>query len=594
MFRLKNLKDTTSRKDLAVLLGFKPKMFSYILYKKQDDAKYNKFEIQKRTGGVRTISAPSPDLKSLQSRLSDLLQDCVGEINKEKGIRSVLSHGFRRQYSILTNAAVHKRKRYVFNIDLEDFFGTINFGRVRGYFMKNQNFQLAEPVATAIAKIACFENALPQGSPCSPIISNLVAHVLDIRLAKLAHRTSCQYSRYADDLTFSTNKFEFPSEVAGLVDGEDYRWEPGSELFHIIDKAGFSINPPKTRMQLAESRQDVTGLVVNNKVNTRVEYRRTARAMTHRLLTTGEYYRKRTSIDKDGNEVITEDEGSIGELNGILNFINSPTMNRIETFLENIRKEGEDQKKLDSKEVLKEFPLGLNEAVYGDFLFYRDFHAPTAPLIVCEGKTDNIYLRAAVRQKADKYPLLAEAPKGEPINVKVRFYKYSNTTTRILHLSGGIGDLCKILSLFKRIGKRISAPHSKFPVILFTDNDSGAKGNGGIYQKIKPALGDKPDGKDPFYILGENLYVVPTSLKPDGGDTVIEDFFDDDVKATKLGGKSFNPTKHRFDSRTEYGKYVFAEQVVRKNQDKINFDGFEPILDRIQLVIEEHLKKLAA
>lgn len=594
MSHLKLLKQATNLKDVAAILGFKPKALAFILYsEKKAKTKYHTFEIKKRSGGTRVINAPSDDLKNLQSRLSDLLQNCLADINKERKISSALSHGFRREFSIITNADVHKNRRYVFNIDLVDFFGTINFGRVRGFFIKNNHFKLDEFVATILAQIACYDNGLPQGSPCSPVISNLIAHVLDIRLSKLALDTGCQYSRYADDLTFSTNKPEFPSEIARLIEGETNIWEPGNALMKVVQKAGFEINPAKTRMQFEQSRQDVTGLVVNKFVNTRVEYRRMARAMTHRLLKHGSFTRKKYSIGDNGEEVVEEVEGTIEHLNGVLSFINSPRIYRIHRFIENSPKKGDDKPKINSSEVLKEFPLGGNEKTYADFIFYRDFHAPSSPLIVCEGKTDNIYLKAALRQKLDKFPELAGKHEDGKIYLKIRFFRFSDTTARILNLTGGIGELCKILNWYKRMKSKIDAPQSDHPVILFTDNDSGAKGKGGIFNKMKSTFGVEADGKDKFYYLGGNLYVVPTPLGKGGADTAIEDFFSDDTKSTKIGKKSFNPSKHGFDSKKEYGKYVFAEQVVRKQQAKINFDGFEPVLERIQAVINAHAKKVA-
>jgi RNA-directed DNA polymerase len=98
----------------------------------------------------------------------------------------------------------HKNRRYVLNLDLHDFFPTFNFGRVRDFFIKNLDLLVPEKVATVIAQIACYEGSLPQGSPCSPVIADMIAHILDVRLAQLARRYKATYSRYADDLTFST------------------------------------------------------------------------------------------------------------------------------------------------------------------------------------------------------------------------------------------------------------------------------------------------------------------------------------------------------------------------------------------------------
>src|SRR5205085_12448911 len=138
-----------------------------------------------------------------------------------------------------------RHRRWVFNLDLEEFFPSINFGRVRGFFLKNRDFELNVDVATVLAQIACHENSLPQGSPCSPVISNLVGHLLDMRLVKLASEAGCTYSRYADDLTFSTNKAEFPPAIAvpsGDKGIDSHLWLPGKALEWQIQRSGFGIN----------------------------------------------------------------------------------------------------------------------------------------------------------------------------------------------------------------------------------------------------------------------------------------------------------------------------------------------------------------
>src|SRR5713226_875770 len=240
MSQLQSLKSAAGLRDIATLLKFTAQGLSYILYVKPLPTKYHSFQILKRGGGSRQINAPSADLMLLQRRLSDLLQDCVEEINQLKNRKDQLAHGFKRGRSIITNATKHRRRRYVLNIDLQDFFGTINFGRVRGFFLKDKNFALRPKAATVLAQIACHENSLPQGSPCSPVISNLIGHVLDIYLGKLAFQTGCTYSRYADDITFSTNKQIFPSSIAKLVPDAKHKWEVGPKLQEIVNRAGFT------------------------------------------------------------------------------------------------------------------------------------------------------------------------------------------------------------------------------------------------------------------------------------------------------------------------------------------------------------------
>lgn len=163
MSPLEKLKSAVSLNDLAYILGYQPKKLSYILYVIKEEDKYTKFEIPKKNGKTRIIHAPTDQLKHLQRRLADLLNQCFSELSESQ--KKSLSHGFRKEHSIVTNAYNHKNKRYVFNVDLKDFFPSINFGRVRGFFIKSHNFSLKEKAATIIAQIACYHNVLPQGSP---------------------------------------------------------------------------------------------------------------------------------------------------------------------------------------------------------------------------------------------------------------------------------------------------------------------------------------------------------------------------------------------------------------------------------------------
>ena len=158
------------------------------------------------------------------------------------------------------------------NLDLEDFFPSFNFGRVRGFFLKDKAFGLHPEVATTIAQIACDGTALPQGSPCSPVISELIAQILDMRLVRLAKKYGVTYTRYADDITFSTSQKNFPTGLATVDSNDPSVWHLSDELVGKIVTSGFVINAAKTRMQFRGSRQMVTGLVINEKVNIRSDY----------------------------------------------------------------------------------------------------------------------------------------------------------------------------------------------------------------------------------------------------------------------------------------------------------------------------------
>jgi RNA-directed DNA polymerase len=232
MSQLKALQAAASLNDVAALLGVKPTGLAFALYKIPPSLKYKKFGVPKKTGGERIISAPDPRLKLIQTRLAKLLVECQLEVETKLKVkpRCVLAHGFKPGFSIQSNAINHRGQRWVFKVDLKDFFPSINFGRVYGFFMKNQHFSLQKKVATVIAQIACHENELPQGSPSSPVISNIIAHLLDIRLNELAGGNGCTYTRYADDLTFSTNEKWFPSSIAKPDPANVNQWHVGAGL----------------------------------------------------------------------------------------------------------------------------------------------------------------------------------------------------------------------------------------------------------------------------------------------------------------------------------------------------------------------------
>ncbi|WP_231293128.1 reverse transcriptase domain-containing protein [Serratia symbiotica] len=271
MTKLELLKKAKTKPDLAKLLGIKSSALTYCLYVIKPESQYKKFSIPKKNGGERFIHAPSGMLKTVQSSLSVLLLDCLDEImisrfpnselakQKAKNSRVLkikcessqskqpsLSHGFQRKRSIITNAMMHLGKKNVLNLDLENFFGSFNFGRVRGFFIKNKDFLLNPEIATVIAKIACYKNELPQGSPCSPVITNLITNSLNIRLAKIASKESLTYTRYADDITFSTRKADFPSTIAKKVNNN---YIIGKKVRSETNRSGFVINEAKTRNQ---------------------------------------------------------------------------------------------------------------------------------------------------------------------------------------------------------------------------------------------------------------------------------------------------------------------------------------------------------
>lgn len=220
---------------------------------------YKSFTIKKRDGSDRTIFEPRKRLKIIQLKVLDFLQE------RSTPFKPAV-HGFVAKRSILTNAQVHcsPKNHHIFNIDLEDFFPSITFYRVRGVFL-HRPFKFSHEVATVIAHICTLDKTLPQGAPTSPFLSNLVCRTLDRDLTELARHCLARYSRYADDITFSfrTRKTaKLPAAICSVDSDGDI--VIGTELHDIVvNKHHFKINSAKTRLSDRTRRMEVTGLTVN-------------------------------------------------------------------------------------------------------------------------------------------------------------------------------------------------------------------------------------------------------------------------------------------------------------------------------------------
>ena len=588
MSELERLKNTSGLLDLAYLLSCTPKGLSYNLYELSPDEKYRRFDIPKKSGGSRTINAPNERLALIQQRLASLLYDCIDEIQKKNKNYLRASHAFQKKRTIISNAIQHRRRRYVFNIDLEDFFGTINFGRVRGFFIKDTNFAVAEPVATLIAQIACHENALPQGSPCSPVISNLIGHILDRRISALARDAKCTYTRYADDLTFSTNIKEFPTEIAVNTDGAE--WQVGEMLRSQIDRAGFSINESKTRMALRHSRQTVTGLVVNAKVNINQNYYRSVRAMCRSLLRTGQYHNPlahNTSVE-DGNEDAREGIDNLNPLEGMLAHIYYVKMRRDRWGDKDTEKSKINKRAKEAGEFKPPKAIGN---LYENFLFYKHFAIPPAPLIVCEGKTDITYLKCAIHARASQFPELADI-EDNTITRKVRFLKRSGSILHTFNLASGTSGQAALIKKYKKTIEKFKHQPMEHPVIILCDNDDGSKCVFKAFNAVTEntrqdtELGISKDSTEKFYYLFKNLYLVKIPESTEKG--YIEELFPSGLLDIKLEGKSLKLDENSNQSET-YSKQVFAEKIVRpKRGDAEVFSNFDSLLGRIKDCISDY------
>lgn len=226
--------------------------------------RYNSFEIKKKNGGVRVICAPNATLKRIQRCLNIIFQ-LFYEPNEA-------AFGFVPKRSVADNAGKHVGKQYVYNIDLKDFFTSISEGRIYKR-LQAAPFNLLDEIASVIARLCCHSvekvidgkpvkcGVLPQGAPTSPILTNLVCQRLDRRLAGLANRFHLTYTRYADDITFSSN-YNCYKESGKFV----------RELKRLISNESLQINTDKVRLQHRAYRQEVTGIIVNQKANVTKKY----------------------------------------------------------------------------------------------------------------------------------------------------------------------------------------------------------------------------------------------------------------------------------------------------------------------------------
>jgi RNA-directed DNA polymerase len=260
-----------TRKDIASLLEISDYQLRYHLYIYPRDKAYTTFKIPKKTGEYRTISVPHTCLKIIQRKLNQIFK-CVYQPKPS-------TQGFVTGKSIVTNAKQHLRQRYVLNLDIKDFFSSINFGRVRGLLMASP-YNCTEEIATVLAQICCHENKLPQGAPTSPIVSNMISARLDSQLQRLAKKYHCIYTRYADDITFSTSRPKFPGHLAWFSE-EAEKLILSDDLKKTIEDNGFIVNESKSRLYSRYRHQEVTGITVNQKLNVKRKYIRQIRAMLH-------------------------------------------------------------------------------------------------------------------------------------------------------------------------------------------------------------------------------------------------------------------------------------------------------------------------
>ena len=279
--------------DVANALEVTPSKLQWLIYERgaSNIDHYLRYEIPKKSGGKRLISSPKKDMKKAQKWI---LENILIHLDFDKSAMA-----FQKGLSIIDNASLHVKSKIVVRIDIKDFFPTITFPRVRGFF---ESLGYNPGVATVFALIctdspkvilkneaidgeknnkdyphfiAISERSLPQGACTSPSLANLICRKIDSRLKGYSSKSGWKYSRYADDLIFSTT----------LEDSAPHRLI--KSISSIIFEEGFEVNHSKTRLMRAPNRQTVTGLVVNNEVTLSRRDLKRMRAFFHQCSSKG-------------------------------------------------------------------------------------------------------------------------------------------------------------------------------------------------------------------------------------------------------------------------------------------------------------------
>ena len=289
------LPELVSLSNIAEAMELSTEDLVWLCYERSttDTDHYTRFEIPKRAGGTRLISSPKPKMRVAQSWINENI------LNKLSP--SVYCYAFRPKTSIVDNANQHVKKNVIVKLDVKDFFPSITFNRVRGYF----EYLGYNPGVSTVLALLCTDaprvrvtmkgrsqivaigaRSLPQGACTSPALANLIASRLDSRLAGFINTLSREwkYTRYADDLTFSTTDKE--PEIGQLI----------AAVGHIAKDENFEIKSEKTRIMRSPRRQSVTGLIVGEDVRIPKATIKRMRALFH-------------NIETKGKEAVTEELG---------------------------------------------------------------------------------------------------------------------------------------------------------------------------------------------------------------------------------------------------------------------------------------------
>lgn len=236
------------KEHLCKLIGIDILIFNH--YLANTEIFYHSFNMPKKTGGYRKIDVPSLNLKMIQRWILDNIIEKI-DISEN-------AYGFRKGKSIVDNAKNHISRKIVFNVDIKDFFPSISREDIFYIFY---DLGYTKEIAYIISKLCTYKGSLPHGAPSSPYLANIRCFKLDYSLNALSNRIKANYSRYADDITISSDDiYAMKSNI--------------NVIRKIIENNGFVLNKKKERIQYINQMQEVTGLMVNNGVKVKRKYKK--------------------------------------------------------------------------------------------------------------------------------------------------------------------------------------------------------------------------------------------------------------------------------------------------------------------------------
>lgn len=561
------------KKDLANFLNYDYKDFCWILYSQPIHNRYSVIEIPKKSGKLRLIHAPDSHLKQLQKNLAKQLTELFEDKNTDK---PSFSFAYRRnnnheKFGIYFNAKRHRNRKLVVNIDLKDFFHTIEFKRIVGYFTKNNYFKFPIDVAIGIAQIACYKDPktgkvfLPQGSPVSPIISNLIAEILDAKITKLAIKYKFYYSRYADDITLSFDTKKLPPEIIKSSENDFFL---GESIIKAIKSSGFTINNDKICFRSNFDRQQVTGLVVNKKINVPRNYYNFSKSMAYNFC-------QFSTFEKSSFHTFSKNDSNKGKsIIGIMTYIyniKNEYKNRTADANPNIYTDFKIEKTKSPEQLFwakNSFTRLFLQTNFQEFFVYKSkIH------LLCEGKTDPLHFKTYI-STLDKN-----------IHSNYDFTAFNEDKLTIfqkeLNIRSGTPNLKRFIEIYSTL--YISKLSFLNPTIIIVDNDKA--GNEVFQCGIGRYKKTSQHGKTiinklevEYAYICKNLFILklPRILK----ETTIEDLYEPTVTSTLLNGKAFSKDNN-YDPNLYYGKVELLRNVIKNNKKSINYKNFDTTLEAI-------------